>query len=81
MDEAMEGWFADPFQRHEVRWMSQGNPTSLVRDGTVEGSDPVANGPIRAVPAMTEVEPPAGADVGRADDAERDAPSSLGSCG
>lgn len=81
MDEAMEGWFTDPFQRHEARWMSQGNPTSLVRDGTVEGSDPVANGPIRAVPARIEVEPPAGADGRRAVDAGRDAPSPLGSCG
>ncbi len=57
----MEGWFADPFQRHEVRWMSQGNPTSLVRDGTVEGSDPVADGPIKAIPARLGVNPSDGA--------------------
>jgi hypothetical protein len=40
-----EGWFTDPFERHEARWMSQGTPTALVRDGNIEGSDPVASGP------------------------------------
>lgn len=35
------GWFSDPYGRHEARWMSSGRPTSLVRDGVVERSDPV----------------------------------------
>ena len=34
-----EGWHADPFGRHENRWMSDGTPTALVRDGDVESYD------------------------------------------
>jgi hypothetical protein len=34
-----EGWSADPFGRHEVRWISSGVPTSLVRDGQIESHD------------------------------------------
>ena len=34
-----EGWHADPFGRHEARWMSDGTPTTLVRDGDVESRD------------------------------------------
>ena len=37
-DEAMEGWFSDPYARHEARWMSQGTPTHLVRDGELRGT-------------------------------------------
>ncbi len=35
-----EGWYVDPFELHEARWMSDGKPTSLVRDGDVESQDP-----------------------------------------
>jgi hypothetical protein len=35
------GWFNDPYGRHEARWISSGSPTSLVRSGGVERSDPV----------------------------------------
>ena len=34
-----EGWYDDPFGRHEFRWMSNGLPTSLVRDGAKESQD------------------------------------------
>ncbi len=34
-----EGWFTDPFGRHEARWFSQGTPTKLVRDHEVESYD------------------------------------------
>ena len=34
-----EGWFTDPFGRHEARWLSKGKPTKLVRDGSVESYD------------------------------------------
>jgi hypothetical protein len=34
-----EGWCADPFGRHESRWISSGVPTSLVRDGQIESQD------------------------------------------
>lgn len=39
MDESLEGWYTDPFGRHEARWISSGRPTSLVRDGDVESRD------------------------------------------
>ena len=31
-----EGWYLDPFGVHEERWISDGQPTSLVRDGGAE---------------------------------------------
>ena len=34
-----EGWFTDPYGRHEARWLSQGEPTKLVRDGSTEAFD------------------------------------------
>ena len=27
-----EGWYVDPFGRHEALWISDGTPTALVRD-------------------------------------------------
>ncbi len=38
--EVPQGWCADPRGRHEERWMSQGEPTDLVRDRGVESRDP-----------------------------------------
>jgi hypothetical protein len=38
-DRPPQGWFVDPFGIHEQRWISQGNPTALVRDGRVEAQD------------------------------------------
>jgi hypothetical protein len=35
-----EGWYTDPFGNHEARWISDGIPTALVRDGGVESLDP-----------------------------------------
>jgi len=34
-----EGWYIDPFGRHELRWFSDGRPTALVRDGQTDGHD------------------------------------------
>jgi hypothetical protein len=34
-----EGWYADPFGRHEQRWFSAGTPTALVRDRGAESLD------------------------------------------
>ena len=34
-----EGWYLDPFERFEQRWISDGTPTSLVRNGSVEAHD------------------------------------------
>ena len=37
--ERAEGWYTDPYRRHEARWMSDGTPTDLVRDRGVESYD------------------------------------------
>jgi hypothetical protein len=44
-DEGTEDWYTDPFGRHQARWMSHGTPTNRVRDGQVEGIDPVPDEP------------------------------------
>ena len=36
-----QGWYPDPARRHELRWFSAGEPMGLVRDGGVEGRDPL----------------------------------------
>lgn len=73
MDPFLEGWYTDPYARHEARWMSQGKPTALVRDGKVEGHDPAPDGPFKVSPVRVEGHANAsnGADLRRADDAER----------
>jgi hypothetical protein len=53
----MEGWYSDPYDRHEARWISQGSPTSLVRDGPVQGKDPVALRSFSANPVKLEGTP------------------------
>jgi hypothetical protein len=35
----LQGWFADPFRLHDQRYFSAGQPTKLVRDGSVESYD------------------------------------------
>ena len=37
--EHQEGWYTDPYGRHEARWLSDGTPTKLVRDRGVESYD------------------------------------------
>ena len=39
MTEQLEGWCSDPYGRHEARWLSDGHPTKLVRDGDAETYD------------------------------------------
>ena len=34
-----EGWYRDPYLRHDARWYSAGNPTSLVMDNGVTSHD------------------------------------------
>lgn len=46
----LEGWYTDPYQRHEERWISKGIPTRLVRDLGIEGDDPVELMPFKASP-------------------------------
>jgi hypothetical protein len=72
-DEHMEGWYTDPFGRHEARWMSAGVPTKLVRDGDEESSDEPPDGAPTVTPTRIEAEPLRdGADFLRADDPEAD---------
>ena len=76
MEETIEGWYSDPYARHEARWMSEGRPTRLIRDGDVEGSDPVAGDePFKVAPVRIEdVAHSGGSDFLRADDSDREAP-------
>jgi hypothetical protein len=68
-EQGMEGWYTDPFERHEARWMSDGHPTKLVRDGTTESYDDPPDEPFRVppVPVVAEVGPD---DLRRADDGQ-----------
>ena len=60
MTEEQQGWQPDPFGRHQSRYFSAGRPTYLVRDGHVEGSDPVEQIPPQAYPRQAHaVTPPA----------------------
>jgi hypothetical protein len=70
-----EGWFEDPFGIHAHRWFSAGNPSPLVRDGSVETNDPPPNRPIEGplTPAATS-RASDGADMRRADEAESEDP-------
>ena len=34
-----QGWWRDPFGRHDDRWFSDGRPTRLVRDQGIESYD------------------------------------------
>jgi hypothetical protein len=68
-----EGWYLDPFGRHQARWISQGTPTALVRDGGVESQDAPPSDPItRPLERVDETAPVDGNDLKRADDAERE---------
>ena len=68
-----EGWYTDPFGRHEARWLSVGEPTKLVRDGEVEGYDDPPNETRSVTPVRIEDgdEAANGGDLRRADEAER----------
>jgi hypothetical protein len=71
-DDHIEGWHADPYGRHEARWMSQGTPTSLVRDRGIESSDPVEDMPFGRTPVAVGTEGVhGGSDLRRSDDANR----------
>ena len=39
-DDLILGWCKDPFGTHELRWITRGTPSSLVRDAQVEAKDP-----------------------------------------
>jgi hypothetical protein len=74
-----EGWYTDPYGRHEARWLSAGVPTRLVRDGKLESyEDPPDSPPSQG---WVAVDPPPGsvtsADTLRADAAEAETMPSL----
>ena len=67
-----EGWYKDPYGRHESRWISDGNPTALVRDAGVESQDPPPDEPITmGMERVAEATRVGGGDLRRADDAQR----------
>ena len=72
-DEQLEGWFTDPYGRHEARWLSDGTPTKLVRDGDATSYEEPPDGPFLREPEPIEYQPAPtdGSDLRRADDAER----------
>ena len=43
---SQQGWFTDPYRRHEARWLSDGKPTMLVRDQGVETYDDPPDAPV-----------------------------------
>lgn len=74
-DQTLEGWFTDPYGRHELRWLSDGRATKLVRDGETTSYDDPPPGPWAERPQRAEVDADAGAggrDLVRADAAEAD---------
>jgi len=64
-----EGWYRDPFGIHQDRWISDGRPTSLVRDGQTESRDEPPSDQIPATLTLSRPEASAeGHDFVRADD-------------
>jgi hypothetical protein len=69
----LEGWYTDPYARHEARWLSDGRPTKLVRDGDVTCYDEPPQWSFIREPEPIVFHPAAenADDLRRADDAER----------
>lgn len=67
-----EGWYKDPYARHESRWISDGTPTALVRDAGVASQDPPPDDPVTmGLERVVEATREDGTDLRRADEAER----------
>ena len=66
-----QGWYRDPYGLHTDRWMSDGTPTALVRDGRIESRDEPPDRPFvgELIPSA-EAKPRAG-DTRRADASTR----------
>jgi hypothetical protein len=71
-----EGWYHDPYRLHEARWISDGTPTALVRDGGVESQDPPPatpfEGRLEPIEPIGEDTPTEGEDLLRADNEDPD---------
>ena len=73
-----EGWYTDPYGLHDARWMSDGEPTGLVRDGGSEWTEPVPHGPLTSIPQRLGAEDGDGsttADVVQANSTTNEQPS------
>ena len=55
MDQGEEGWCTDPYDRHEQRWFSEGNPTKPVQDKGVTSYDPPPDDPPNHLPQKVEI--------------------------
>jgi len=64
-----EGWCTDPYGQHDARWLSNGRPTTLVRDGLLESFDLLPEGPalLDPVPISWGTATPHGQDLLRSD--------------
>lgn len=69
-----EGWYVDPWGHFEARWFSDGTPSALVRNGSVEAHDPPPDGPFEGEPQRLPEAAGSGQDLRRADDVDRDEP-------
>ena len=75
-EEPQEGWYTDPFGRHEARWISNGRPTKLVRDAGVDSFDePPDEAPVREAVRVEHPDAQRPGDLRRADAAEARGPS------
>jgi hypothetical protein len=54
LEQEVGGWKPDPVRRHEFRYFIGGRATELVRDGALEGSDPIASQPTAVVSPAAE---------------------------
>lgn len=52
-----QGWIPDPFGLHDLRYFSQGQPTNLVRDGSVDSYDEPPPGEAPSPTAIAPDEP------------------------
>ena len=69
-----EGWYIDPFGHHEARWISDGTPTALVRDGEIEAKNPPPDVPYSGtLQPLPDASPPDG-DLLRVGEAESEMP-------
>jgi hypothetical protein len=71
-DGSAEGWYVDPYGEHDARWFSEGTPTSLVRDDSIESRDEPPERPFvgpleRPEPSHTAT----ASDMRRADDSSQ----------
>jgi hypothetical protein len=64
-----EGWCRDPYGIHGDRWYSDGQPTSLVRDGGIESRDAPPAGEPPAAPVPLNLTSSDASEMERADEA------------